>query len=516
MRRTILYLYMYILAYTPFNNIDSLNPMYGWYIKPIMTQEIPSGFVKGERFAGIRNTRGQKAGLEQNWGYYATDPEGNQCVLLYCNPGLFTVIDHDIVDQIRIVNGKQVSWYGMKTGYVGCHTEIEEKSTCLTLHQVIMNYYGHGKEGLSIDHINRNKLDNRRNNLRIATQPEQNTNRGKIGRHRNAKELPTELDEEKLPIYVVYYKEKVGKNGENYREFFTVEGHPLQRQKERGEDNIQTHKLKARRWATTKSNEVSINQKLEYAKQYVEELNHLMANPDHILVPPTVKKGIKENKPKQATEKEKQEEESKEPKQEEKGLEEEKEQKQKQKTTSIVQLPLPKQWKIKTIYHALKAGHDQDYKIYCEENNDMSLLPTWQTDWDRFVHSLLGLTEKEATPLITAFVENLRRLRHNKLCYDKNAAIVDKEDRQQWPATTVVRAFLDGKMEKFKAFTESSTDEDPANPLWIKRWTSFLTSLENARENPDQMKTLCSKFMTAQRTKKYRKQKATISISESV
>jgi len=137
----------------------------------------------------------------------------------------------------------------------------------------------------------------------------------------------------------------------------------------------------------------------------------------------------------------------------------------------------------------------------------VSLLPTWETDWVTFVLSIKGRPEAEATPIISTFVENLRRIRHNKLCFEKNASLVEKEDRQQWPAVTVVRAFLDGKIDTFKAFTEASTDENPADPKWIKRWKSFMESLEEARDHPDQMKTLCSKFMTAQRTKKYRHNK---------
>ncbi len=163
-----------------------------------------------------------------------------------------------------------------------------------------------------------------------------------------------------------------------------------------------------------------------------------------------------------------------------------------------------KQWKSSTIYRAIQHHQENEYKTFCEQNNDMSLLPTWETDWATFVLSVKGRSEADALPLITAFVENLRRIRHNKLCYDKNASLVEKEDRQQWPATTVVRAFLEGKIEAFKAFAEASTDENPADPKWVKRWTGFMDSLGKARADHEQMKTLCSKFMTAQRTKKYR------------
>lgn len=182
------------------------------------------------------------------------------------------------------------------------------------------------------------------------------------------------------------------------------------------------------------------------------------------------------------------------------------------KTDPYAPPPPLKQWKAKQIHHAFQTGTEHAYKLHCEENNDLSLVPTWSDDWDRFSRSVRGLPEADALPLITAFVENLRRIRHNQLCFQKNASIVDKEDRQQWPATTVVRAFLDGKLDKFKAFTETSTDETPTDSKWVKRWNDFVASLEAARDTPEVMKGLCTKFMTAQRTKKYRHGKSAAKI----
>jgi len=234
---------------------------------------IPEGFVQGERFDGIINRLGQKAGVEQNWGYHATDEEGQPCVLIYCNPGAFVIADS--LDELRIVHGKQISWYLMKTGYAGCHAERDGIKTCLTMHQVIMNHVGHGKGGPSIDHINRNKLDNRRVNLRITSQSVQNENRDKVSRHRTAKELPAGI-QEALPKFVVYYKERV--TDHSTREYFTVEGHSLQKQKEKHIVNSQTSQLASRRWATTKSNKVSIIDKLEQAKEYLTFLDELISS----------------------------------------------------------------------------------------------------------------------------------------------------------------------------------------------------------------------------------------------
>ena len=243
-----------------------------------MANIVPEGFTLVDKFNGIVNTVGKKANKEQNWGYYAKDPIGNDCILLYCNPDVYTIIDTDILEQIRTVNDKQISWFLMATGYIGCHTKINDTKTCITLHQYIMKHYGYGKSGPSIDHINRNKLDNRLENLRITTQSVQNENRDKVCRHKNAKKLPEEITKE-LPKFVVYYKEKVSDTSS--REFFTVEGHPLQKMKEAKIENSQTLQLTSRRWATTKSNKTSIMDKLEQAILYVNELQKLTHDPTY-------------------------------------------------------------------------------------------------------------------------------------------------------------------------------------------------------------------------------------------
>ena len=164
---------------------------------------------------------------------------------------------------------------------------------------------------------------------------------------------------------------------------------------------------------------------------------------------------------------------------------------------------MPKQWKTKQIYEFISANHENQYKEHCEQGNDMSKHPTWEQDWILFVLSIKGKPMEESEPIIRAFVENLRRIRHNALCAKDT---VERDDRQQWPSHVVVRAFLEGKLDKFKAFTEAYTNEKQ-EPKWVKRWSGFVTSLEQNRENEETLKGLCSAFMTAQRTKKYRANK---------
>lgn len=85
--------------------------------------------------------------------------------------------------------------------------------------------------------------------------------------------------------------------------------------------------------------------------------------------------------------------------------------------------------------------------------------------------------------------------------------MVDREDREQWPATTVVKAFLEGKIDRFKAYCESYNGDNSEDAKWIKRWTTFIKSLEETKEDRETLKELCSKFMAAQRVQKYRRTK---------
>jgi hypothetical protein len=162
----------------------------------------------------------------------------------------------------------------------------------------------------------------------------------------------------------------------------------------------------------------------------------------------------------------------------------------------------PKQWKTKQIYEAIQSDQEHLYKQFCEENN--TLTETWPESWQTFIEQTKGKPKEEAEKAIKAFVENLRRIRHNQLCAKD---VVAREDREQWPATTVVKAFLEGKLEKFKAYSEAHTNENPEDPKWIKRWSSFVKTLEEKSDDEMALKDLSSKFMTARRIKKYRTKK---------
>jgi excinuclease UvrABC ATPase subunit len=161
---------------------------------------------------------------------------------------------------------------------------------------------------------------------------------------------------------------------------------------------------------------------------------------------------------------------------------------------------VPKQWKTKQIYEFIQQHKENEYKKHCEAHN--TIQENWNEIWNVFILSVKGKSYIESESIIKAFVENLRRIRHNQLCAKD---IVEKENREVWPATTVVRAFLEGKIDKFKDHMEQHRGEKQEDPKWIIRWTKFVSSLEHNHLDEQKLNSLCSKFMTAQRINKYRK-----------
>jgi hypothetical protein len=212
-------------------------------------------------------------GEEKN-PYKIWEDDKGKYVEMFTKHGSF-YFDYDDLEYVtkRVVDNKQknITWCmsknkNRKTFYVVGHFGINKK---YYLHQYIMKYYGNGckkivngRENKTIDHIDRNPLNNRRYNLRLLSIKEQNINVNKPSRRKNSIKLPDGINYEDIPKYVqyTYRKRKVLKLG--YDECFCIQSHPSQKDKK----TI---------WRTQTSMKVSIQDKLKQVLQKLKELDRL-------------------------------------------------------------------------------------------------------------------------------------------------------------------------------------------------------------------------------------------------
>jgi hypothetical protein len=166
--------------------------------------------------------------------------------------------------------------------------------------------------------------------------------------------------------------------------------------------------------------------------------------------------------------------------------------------------PLLKQWKVKQIHEAITLNNENQYKEFCKQTNDISKIANWEDKWVEFILFVKGKTLKDSEKTIRAFLEDLRRLRHNELCYNKNSNVIDREGRQQWPSTTVLRAYKEQRLEQFKEFQENYTGVNDAP--WQTRWNKFVDNLNSSADDTKRLE-IIKKFMAAQRTRVYRSSK---------
>lgn len=208
-------------------------------------------------------------GIMKNPIFKISNTNNDIIYLLYCEKYSISELDIEsyniyksyIEDYFKQYN-KYITFYKAKVGYIYGTNKI-------MLHQIIMNLHGQGcfKDKLSIDHIDRNPLNNRFSNLRIVDFNTQQSNRigilpgTKRTRKKQAQKLPEGVIQSDIPKYVYYCSELInkGKDNEYKREFFRIEKHPA---------------LKKKCISSTKSTKISIQNKLIEIKEKLYNLDN--------------------------------------------------------------------------------------------------------------------------------------------------------------------------------------------------------------------------------------------------
>ena len=217
-----------------------------------------------EYIEGHYNTSGCESYKIKNPLWKVLDTETNkEKILMLCVNDIICILCPKSYDKIlefekSTNNSKKLTFYKHSNGYILCSYKS------LYIHQIIMNFYGNGQgtKNESVDHIDQNPLNNCFSNLRIATRLEQEKNSKGIKegtkreRKQNAKNLPEGITQDMMRKYVVYYEECYNKEKDLHREFFKVEQHPRL----------------DKPWMSSKSNKVTILEKLEQVNKIVDDL----------------------------------------------------------------------------------------------------------------------------------------------------------------------------------------------------------------------------------------------------
>jgi hypothetical protein len=157
------------------------------------------------------------------------------------------VIDDE--DSEKVMNR---SWHITSVGYVVSYYPTDDGIKQLLLHRFVMNLMDFPGKGAAqtVDHINRIPLDNRKENLCVKSQTEQNINQKK--KPRNIVQLPDGcgIPADELPRHIWYIKANGG-----HGDRFAVECKSI-----------------GFVWKTTSSKNVSLRDKLQQAKDKLQEI----------------------------------------------------------------------------------------------------------------------------------------------------------------------------------------------------------------------------------------------------
>ena len=183
-----------------------------------------------EQFGGHSKKFGRTAGIVKNKLYKVLE-NGSEKILMHCHPDTLCILCPASYEKILNYekennNGEKITFYMQSNGYI--------MGNSLYIHQIITDCYhnGQGTGNISVDHIDRNPLNNSLSNLRVVTREIQQKNSigiipgTKRERNHHAQDLPEGLEQNMIPKHVTYMTNVYNKEKGLTREYFRIENHP--------------------------------------------------------------------------------------------------------------------------------------------------------------------------------------------------------------------------------------------------------------------------------------------------
>ncbi len=214
---------------------------------------------------GHTKEKGKSANMIKN-PIWIIEEDGKEYLIMYCEVNTTIKLCRDSYQKIldfEQLHKTKITWHKIENGYIQGHIG---SNSILFIHQVIMNCYGNGKGTaiISVDHIDRDPLNNTLENLRIATREEQGQNsKGtapgtKRERQCIARPLPVGIEQHDMPKYVTYNVEVLDKSQNKTRDYFRIENHPL---------------ISPKSWESTSSGKISALEKLQQTIKVLKDMD---------------------------------------------------------------------------------------------------------------------------------------------------------------------------------------------------------------------------------------------------
>jgi hypothetical protein len=206
-------------------------------------------------------TSGAYSGQYRNMYWKVKDSNNIEYYIMHINETTYTKLS--ICSEYKILQFDNTDtrpcWYLNLNGYITSTIKINNVQKCVYFHQYIMNVHLENNTDMkkTVDHINRDKMDNRIENLRFANMSEQNSNRDKQKRQKQACQLPESIKDFIFPKYVTYNRRCYNKVKDSWREFFCIE----------------LHQKNNTVWASSKSEKVSLKDKFEQTLLKLKNIN---------------------------------------------------------------------------------------------------------------------------------------------------------------------------------------------------------------------------------------------------